>query len=103
MNYTEEQEEYLSEQHKWIIANDLKIGDKVRVIRKAENHEAGWDNSWVPSMDFFIGLEECRIDSYGYEGTGDDAMIVSSVKGIPVSEKFECWLFPYYVLEKIAE
>ena len=34
---------------------DLKPGDKVKVLRKAEHRELGWDNSWVSPMTSCIG------------------------------------------------
>ena len=35
-------------------ASGLKVGDRVRVTRSAENHEDGWENSWY-LMDSFVG------------------------------------------------
>lgn len=46
-----EQEAYLT-LHK---ASGLKVGDKVRVLRKAKDHEMGWVNSWMEGMDKNVG------------------------------------------------
>ena len=46
-------EERLAE---WVKANDIKVGDKVRITRKAENHEAGWCNVWAGKLaDKLVG------------------------------------------------
>lgn len=33
----------------------IKVGDKVKIVRKVESHSEGWENSWVDSMDKFVG------------------------------------------------
>lgn len=33
----------------------IKEGDTVLVLRKAEDNEQGWDNSWVGDMNDMIG------------------------------------------------
>jgi hypothetical protein len=75
------------EKHK---KSGIKIGDKVKVLRRAENNEEGWRNSWEKEMDNSIGKilkvtndsEEC-----GFEL--DDCM-----------QNFE---YPYFILEKKEE
>lgn len=35
---------------------EFKVGDKVRVLRKARTHEKDWQNSWIPKrMDAAVG------------------------------------------------
>jgi len=33
----------------------IKVGDTVKVLRKAEQYEMGWDSTWVKEMDETIG------------------------------------------------
>lgn len=35
--------------------NKFKIGDQVRITRRAASHERGWENSWVREMDEAVG------------------------------------------------
>lgn len=35
--------------------SNLKEGDKVKILRKAEDYEFGWENSWSPFMSNMIG------------------------------------------------
>lgn len=90
-----EQEKYL-ESHRNC---GIKVGDRVRVMRKAEDEEDGWNNCWagvedgpLPGMYAYIGVEGVVVlddDEYGFE---IDAGIDTDV-GI--------YSFPYFVLEKI--
>lgn len=48
----------------------FEVGDKVKVVRKAESREGDWDNSWTPSMNESIGkvltiMKNCKL--YGYK------------------------------------
>lgn len=82
---------YIERQDEWIKKNDLKIGDKVRLIRKAESVEDGWPNVWPDKVDGWVGkilkvkeISRGNISCYDFE-TND-------------------WFnFPYFVLEKIME
>lgn len=84
---------YIERQDEWIKKNDLKIGDRVRIIRKAADLEDGWGVGWVSSsMDSFIGKEARVRDINGRAGinAGCDNGLGS-------------WNFPYFVLEKVGE
>lgn len=82
---------YGERQAEWVKKNDLKIGDNVRLIRRAESVEDGWPNVWPDKVDRWIGkilkVKEIscgNISCYDFE-TND-------------------WFnFPYFVLEKIME
>ena len=77
-----EQEAYLV-LHK---ASGIKVGDRVKVLRKAADYEMGWGNSWVASMDGIVGTEGIVTlddDSYGFE--------IDHAKG-----------YPFFVLEKVS-
>lgn len=41
---------YQERQDEWIKANNLKVGDKVKVVREAIDYENGWENCWVDRM-----------------------------------------------------
>jgi len=73
----------------------LKVGDRVKVIRKADSYEKGWNNSWVPKMDKYLGCI---------------GIIVKDAKEFGFRVKFECpggifrpYNYPYFVLEKVEE
>ena len=69
----------------------IKVGDRVRVTRKAEDGENGWSNVWgSENMDDFIG-RPCVVEDIG--GLG----------GVQVRcpELNDWFVFPYFVLEKI--
>lgn len=73
-------------------ACDLKVGDYVKVISKAESFQAGWNDIWKTSMDNLIG----RIGKVTFFDKNQGA-------GIQVSfpnTKFD-YCFPYYVLTKV--
>ena len=80
---------YAERASKWIEDNDLKVGDYVRVTRKAKSNEKEWSDSWSVYMDYYIGKTVC-VDSIGKEyGT------------IFLSLDNSLYNFPYFVLEKV--
>ena len=82
---------YEERQDEWINKNDLKIGDKVRVIRKAESDEDGWLAVWATGMDAVVGK------------AGVVKRFLGNI-GIRVSfDKKLSWSLPYFVLEKVVE
>lgn len=78
--------DYQTNQDKWIKENDIQVEDKVKVIRKSEGYENGWNNNWLPAMDILIG-KTLMISS-----------ILSDSDGILLEEYR--WAVPYFVLEK---
>lgn len=48
-------EEYVKMQDMWLKATDIKKGDWVKVTRKADSHESGWNNVWTPDLDTIVG------------------------------------------------
>ena len=83
---------YNERQAEWVKANNIKVGDKVRVIRKAENNENGWGDVWdCEYMDPLVN-KVCKIvDIYDTRG-----MCIDCGGNI-----YYC--FPYFVLEKVEE
>jgi len=66
-------------------ASGLKVGDSVKVVRKAEDYEMGWVCCWVDEMDNYIGKTlEITSNSEGY--------------GWLLEDKF---YFPTFVLQKV--
>jgi hypothetical protein len=70
----------------------LKVGDKVKILRKAVSFEDGWDNYWSEGADTWVGKTGVII--------GD-----SKVVGLKVflEEEDDWWYFPYFVLEKVED
>jgi len=64
----------------------IKVGDKVKILRKAKTQEMGWDNAWVEPQNKTVG----KI----LEVTGD-----SDDKGFYLGSSI--YAYPFYVLEKI--
>lgn len=83
----------MTEQEKYIEGHrncGIKVGDRVRVTRKAEYEEDGWNNCWGEGMDEFVG--ETVIVLVDWENYGFRCIL---------PEGNEAFGFPYFVLEKI--
>lgn len=82
------EEPYSERENKWIEENDLKNGDYVKVLKKAESYENGWNAAWVHTMDNWVGK----------------TLKVLEINPINSSICLECndaaYCFPYFVLEK---
>lgn len=71
-------------------ACSIKVGDKVKVLRKATSDEMGWPNSWAEKyMDATVGLE-------GVVEDVDDNGIQVKFAGV------DMWRYPFFVLERIG-
>lgn len=66
-------------------ASGLKVGDRVRVTRKALDREGGWDNDWTSDM---LDGAILTIESDNKE------------RGFRMGEDTFC--YPYFVLEKVS-
>lgn len=69
----------------------LEKCDVVKIIRKAVQHEQGWPNNWVTSMDKFVGTTAIvkELNRYGISLCGN-----KEINGFG---------FPFFVLEKVVE
>lgn len=67
----------------------IKVGDKVKVIRRANHYEDGWKNPWDVEMDKAIGNEYIVLRLDGYAGITLDFDLA--------------FMFPYFVLSKVIE
>ena len=83
---------YVEAQNKFIEATNLKVGDKVKVLRKAKDNELGWNNRWVDDMKNWVGEI-------------NEVINFNATSGIRVysSERKDSWNFPFFVLEKVEE
>ena len=71
----------------------LKVGDKVKILRKVVSHKDGWGDTWnEEGMDDFVG----RIGKIVGE------LPCAGFK-ILLKEKNDWYFFPYFVLEKVEE
>lgn len=70
----------------------LKVGDWVKVTRKAERFEAGWDFDWNKTKDQYVG-KIGRINDINMNG-----LAVNFVNGYSGG-----FYFPYFVLEKVEK
>ena len=88
-NLKDEKEAYLILQEK----SGLKVGDTVKVLRKAKDYEWGWSIEWNDRyMDMFIGKD----------------FIIEDVSNLGIKVIYEIdenkyWFLPFFVLEKIAD
>lgn len=68
----------------------IKVGDKVKVIRKAEDNEDGWGEVWTPRMDAAVGNEYKVTDNKG-------------IDGFSIGFRGADFTVPYFVLSKVVE
>ncbi len=71
---------------------EIKIGDKVRIKRKAKDFESGWDNSWIKDMNPAVGEIGIVIVDWNKAGFELDFPKKADIGGFS---------FPYFVLEKV--
>lgn len=66
----------------------IEVGDTVTVKRRAEDHEQGWPNVWIDTMDAWINPQRhaivTEVDEFGVELDGE-------------------WYFPYFVLDVVEK
>lgn len=82
---------YTERQAQWVMANNIKVGDYVKITRIATTYENGWVNEWDglsmnPSINKVCEIVDIH-DRYG----------IRLHLGV-----YNCW-FPYFVLEKVEE
>lgn len=74
-------------------ASGIKVGDTVKVLRKAKTNELGWNNSWNSNMNGYVGrtFQVQRLD----DGRG--------FRLSDGSTGTDCYSFPFFVLEKMPK
>ena len=71
----------------------LKVGDKVKILRKVVDYEDGWGNTWnEKGMDDFVGRIGKIVGEHPCSGFK-----------VFLEEKDDWYFFPYFVLEKVEE
>lgn len=70
--------------------SDFKVGDKVKVLRKAKHMELGWNEMWLELKDKFIGK----------------TFIIKEIEDTGIALRYKkddicTWHFPYFILEKV--
>lgn len=85
----EKEQSYEERQAEWVKENDIKLGDKVRILRKFNDFENGCDVGMNKDgkMDSLVG-------TVGKVSAIDD-------ESIEVDSEGDCWFWPYFVLEKV--
>ena len=85
----------MTEQEKYLEGHrncGIKVGDRVRVMRKAEDYENGWGNCWADEMDAEIGKTLIVVEDYKIYGFACQENLEENVPR---------WVYPHFVLEKI--
>lgn len=72
-------------------ASGIKVGDKVKVLRRAKSNELGWQNSWNETMTRHVGSEG---EVLSINGNG----IELRIEGAKMD-----YNFPFFVLERIPK
>lgn len=76
---------YSERAKKWIEANDIKVGDYVKVTRRAESYEDGWGTIWIDLMTKSVG-KKLKVEE------------IRTYNGYIILEDGYC--YPCFVLEK---
>jgi hypothetical protein len=84
---------YVERQEDWIKENDIKVGDKVRVVRVKTNYNDKWETSWTPELNKYVGRTG-TITDINFLGMGGLALMF---------EDENEFIFPYYELEKVID
>ncbi len=78
---------YIAKQNKWLDKHRLKIGSKIKIVRKGTHDEDDWSSCWTPKMDDTIGK---TLSICAFRGKF----------GIMLNNQY---LYPYFVLEPVIE
>ena len=70
----------------------FKVGDTVKITRKAQSNENGWGSVWNDSMDYLVGLEV----KINYDNGDTWGFQIKTTNGI-------AWNVPWFVLERVEK
>lgn len=89
--------DYNDREMAWIKKHKVVAGTIVRVVRRAVDYEDGWNNSWEPEMDEFVGNE------YVVAFEDNESADYTEGAGIPLEKEGVLYQyhFPYFVLEVV--
>ena len=65
----------------------LKVGDIVRILRKAKNHENGWNDIWITDMNIYVNRSGIIIRDNEERGFMID-----------FKDNNKLYVFPYFIL-----
>ena len=82
---------YEKRQAEWVKKHDVKVGDRVRLIRAASNEEDTWPNVWPDKANEWVG-KTLKVREISYVGIA-----------CYNPEAGDWFGFPYFVLEKVME
>ena len=86
---------YAARQTKWLADNGINKGDKVRIVRKADNYEGGWFRFWNPDMTKAVG----KVGTVSHISTNRGGASGIEVDVLDVGP----FLYPYFVLKKVEQ
>jgi hypothetical protein len=89
--------EYAERQKEWIKKHNLKVGDKVKVLRRAENHKGGWGTYWPCQIDDTVGK------TYEVDTISDYSIRLRLNKESGGFSGYFDWWYPYFVLEPVKQ
>jgi hypothetical protein len=75
-------------------ASGIIIGNKVKVLRKAQDHEAGWSDTWAQQMDYTVGKTYKVIEIQQFNG---------GIRLETCNDVSRNYFYPYFVLEKVED
>lgn len=78
---------YAERQKAWVEFHGLKVGSKVKVVRRAEDQEDGWILDWLSNLDLLVGTEVVI-----------QQIMLATIK----LDKAEQGYVPYFVLEPVS-
>jgi len=88
----------------------LKVGNKVKVVRSAEDHEDGWSNTWPEQMDEMIGkeLEITKLSFFGIQLDNRFSypfFVLELMPGYPSDKVLKCPMcgWDMCVMDKMSE
>lgn len=87
---------YIENQREWIKKNNIKVGSKVKIIKKANSEENGWGAYWNSFMDD-------SINEVGIVTTIDDKSNNNIGIQVYLENKDNYYFYPYFVLEKVED
>lgn len=85
---------YIENQREWIKKNNIKVGSKVKIIKKADSEECGWGAYWNSFMDD-------SINEIGTITTIDDKSNNNIGIQVYLENEDSYYFYPYFVLKKV--
>lgn len=87
---------YIENQREWVNKNNIKVGSKVKIIKKANSEEDGWGAYWNSFMDD-------SVNEIGVVTTINDKSNNNIGIQVYLENKDNYYFYPYFVLEKVED